>query len=96
VDGLLVDEARRLAAFGGHPLALTKTEFDLLVALARAAGRVKTRAALVDEVWGPSHALGERTVDSHLKALRKKLDEAGAPADLIETVRGVGFRMNER
>jgi len=94
-NSLLVDEGARQASFRGCSLALTRTEFDLLVSLLRAPGRVKSRSLLVEEVWGPSYALGDRTVDSHVKGLRKKLEEAGAPSNLIETVRGVGFRLTE-
>jgi two-component system catabolic regulation response regulator CreB len=92
---LLLDEGARNVSFRGNALALTRTEFDLLASLARAPGRVKSRSVLVEEVWGPSYALGDRTVDSHVKGLRKKLEEAGAPTNLIETVRGVGFRLIE-
>jgi DNA-binding response OmpR family regulator len=92
---LLLDEGARNVSFRGNSLALTRTEFDLLASLARAPGRVRSRSVLVEEVWGPSYALGDRTVDSHVKGLRKKLEEAGAPANLIETVRGVGFRLIE-
>lgn len=92
---LLVDLERRRATFDGRELALTKLELDLLAAIAEAPGRVRTRAHLVARVWGDAYALTERTVDSHLKALRRKLEEAGAPAAFIETVRGVGFRLRE-
>jgi two-component system catabolic regulation response regulator CreB len=93
--GLAVDGERRVASWSGRVLALTKLEFDLLAALARAPGRVHTRGQLLDRVWGESVALTERTVDSHLKGLRRKLEEAGAPATLVETVRGVGFKLRE-
>lgn len=93
--GLAIDGERRVASWSGRALALTKLEFDLLAALARAPGRVHTRGQLLDRVWGESVALTERTVDSHLKGLRRKLEEAGAPATLIETVRGVGFKLRE-
>jgi two-component system catabolic regulation response regulator CreB len=56
---------------------------------------VRSRGQLVERVWGSSYALTERTVDSHFKGLRRKLEEAGAPANLIETVRGVGFKLRE-
>jgi DNA-binding response OmpR family regulator len=92
---LLIDLERRRATYDGHALTLTKLELDLLAALAEAPGRVRTRAHLVARVWGDAYALTERTVDSHLKALRRKLVEAGAPDLLIETVRGVGFRLRE-
>jgi DNA-binding response OmpR family regulator len=93
--GLVVDAERRRVTFGGREVVLTKIEFDLLAALAATPGRVRTRGQLVETVWGPSYALTERTVDSHLKGLRRKLEEAGAPATLVETVRGVGFRLRE-
>jgi DNA-binding response OmpR family regulator len=53
---------------------------------------VLTRAELIERVWGEGFALTDRTVDSHIKSLRRKLAEAGAPTSAIETVRGVGFR----
>jgi len=93
---LVVDGARRLATWAGKELALTKIEFDLLAVLAESPGRVRTREQLVARVWGDEYALAERTVDSHFKGLRKKLGEAGAPANLVETVRGVGFALRER
>ncbi|HEU4407950.1 MAG TPA: response regulator transcription factor [Polyangiaceae bacterium] len=93
--GLVVDAERRRVTFAGREVGLTKIEFDLLAALAATPGRVRTRGQLVETVWGPSYALTERTVDSHLKGLRRKLEEAGAPATLVETVRGVGFRLRE-
>jgi two-component system catabolic regulation response regulator CreB len=94
--GLLVDAERRRASFAGKELALTKIELDLLLVLAEAPGRVRTRDYLVTRVWGDEYALAERTVDSHFKGLRRKLNEAGAPATLVETVRGVGFTLRER
>ncbi len=94
-SGLALDRECRRASYGGAALALTKIEFDLLSVLAEAPGRVRTRAQLVTRVWGDDYALAERTVDSHLKALRKKLSEAGAPPTLVETVRGVGFTLAE-
>jgi len=90
---LVVDPATRRASYASAELSLTKLEFDLLVALAEAPGRVLTRDQLVDKVWGGAYALTPRTVDSHFKGLRRKLVAAGAPEGLIETVRGVGFRL---
>jgi DNA-binding response OmpR family regulator len=94
-SGLVVDRVRREAAFRGVALTLTKIELDLLGVLADAPGRVLTREQLVEKVWGGEYALTPRTVDSHVKALRRKLEEAGAPDGLIETVRAVGFRLRE-
>ncbi len=93
--GLSIDAERRRATYAGREVSLTKLEFDLLAALAAAPGRVRTRAQLVALVWGDAYALTERTVDSHVKGVRKKLEDGGAPAALIETVRGVGFRLAE-
>jgi two-component system catabolic regulation response regulator CreB len=92
---LVVDLERRRALFGDKELGLTKLELDLLAVLAEAPGRVRTREHLVARVWGEDYALAERTVDSHFKGLRRKLAAAGAPASLIETVRGVGFTLRE-
>jgi two-component system catabolic regulation response regulator CreB len=93
--GLEVDLERRRVSHGGVEVPLTKIEFDLLAALAEAPGRVRTRGQLVERVWGPAYALTERTVDSHLKGLRRKLEDAGASPSLVETVRGVGFKLRE-
>jgi two-component system catabolic regulation response regulator CreB len=93
--GLVVDLLARRASFSGNDLGLTRIELDLLAVLAEAPGRVRTREHLVARVWGEEYVLSERTVDSHFKGLRKKLAEAGAPATLVETVRGVGFTLRE-
>jgi len=95
-NGLCVDVARRTVTYAGRDVALTKIEFDLLAVLAESPGRVRTREHLVARVWGAEYALAERTVDSHFKGLRRKLAEAGAPANLVDTVRGVGFALRER
>jgi two-component system catabolic regulation response regulator CreB len=76
-------------------VALTRLEFELLAALASSPGRVHTRDQLVQRVWGGDYALTDRTVDSHVKALRRKLGEAGAAPSLITAVRGVGFKLCE-
>jgi len=90
-----VDRATRRANVGGRALELTRVEFDLLASLLENPGRVYTRAQLIDEVWGDGFAITDRTIDSHVKALRKKVVEAGADSGLIETVRGVGYRITD-
>lgn len=75
---LAIDGDRRSVSYDGRPVPLTKTEFDLLAVLAETPGRVLTREQLVARVWGAHHALTERTVDSHIKAVRQKLGDAGA------------------
>jgi two-component system catabolic regulation response regulator CreB len=93
---LTVDEATRRATVNGKIMDLTRVEFDLLACMLAAPGRVFTRAQLIDRVWGDGFAITDRTVDSHVKGLRKKVTEAGGDAGLIETVRGVGYRVSDR
>jgi DNA-binding response OmpR family regulator len=93
---LATDEATRRASVHGKSMDLTRVEFDLLACMLAAPGRVFTRAQLIDRVWGDGFAITDRTVDSHVKGLRKKVSEAGGDAALIETVRGVGYRVTDR
>ena len=93
---LVVEEATRRAFVLGNEVELTRVEFDLLACLLDAPGRVFTRAQLIDRVWGDGFAITDRTIDSHVKSLRRKVTEAGGHPAMIETVRGVGYRINER
>jgi two-component system alkaline phosphatase synthesis response regulator PhoP len=77
----------------GQPVHLTRTEFSLLRALAEQPGRALTRAEMIEEGLGYSYEGLDRTVDSHIKNLRRKLDDAGGAAYLVETVFGVGYRL---
>lgn len=90
---LQVDRSGRRATFSGKSLELTRVEFDLLALLSENASRVYSRAEFIARVWGDGFAITDRTIDSHIKSLRRKLTEAGAPAGMIQTVRGVGYRM---
>jgi DNA-binding response OmpR family regulator len=83
---LLVDRASRRVTRAGEEVHLTPTEFDLLVFLAESPRTVLTREKLLEHVWDWVDASGTRTVDSHIKAVRRKLG-----ADLIRTVHGVGY-----
>ena len=85
---LVVDPAQRRVSRGGEPAHLTPTEFDLLVHLAARPRHVHARDALVTAVWGWADGTANRAVDSHVKALRRKLG-----ADLIRTVHGVGYAL---
>jgi two-component system alkaline phosphatase synthesis response regulator PhoP len=76
-----------------QPLHLTPTEFTLLRTLAEQPGRALTRLELIEKGLGYSYEGLERTVDSHVKNLRRKLDEVGGAAHLVETVFGVGYRL---
>jgi len=93
---LHVEEETRRAFVWGNEVELTRVEFDLLACLLGAPGRVFTRVQLIDRVWGGGFAITDRTIDSHVKSLRRKVSDAGGQSALIETVRGVGYRVNER
>ena len=86
IGSLLIEPATRRVRDGSGEIHLTPTEFDLLYALAVRPGVVMSRERLLTEVWGYRDGLGARTVDSHVRALRRKLG-----ADLIRTVHGVGY-----
>jgi DNA-binding response OmpR family regulator len=88
VGDVVIDRAQRRVSRAGQPVHLTPTEFDLLVTLASSPRTVHTRERLLAEVWDWVDASGTRTVDSHVKALRRKLG-----ADLIRTVHGVGYAL---
>jgi two-component system catabolic regulation response regulator CreB len=92
---LSADARTRRAEAAGRALDLTRVEFDLLATLLGSPGRVFTRAELIDRVWGDGFRITDRTIDSHVKALRKKISEAGAEPSWIETVRGVGYRLSD-
>jgi DNA-binding response OmpR family regulator len=91
--GIAIDRTGRQASFAGRALELTRMEFDLLAELRDSQGRVYTRAELIDRVWGSGFAMTDRTIDSHIKSLRRKLEGAGAGEGVIQTVRGVGYRL---
>jgi DNA-binding response OmpR family regulator len=92
---LTADLRSRKALAGTRELALSRTEFNLLAAFLRSPGRVFERGQLLETVWGADVVVGDRTVDVHVKALRRKLEEAGADPRVLETVRGVGYRLRE-
>ncbi|MGC8874663.1 MAG: response regulator transcription factor [Chloroflexia bacterium] len=85
-------DAHEVEVAGRH-LSLTPSEFGLLQALAEQPGRVLTRSQLIERSRGYDYEGLERTVDSHIKNLRRKLEEAGVSPELIETVFGVGYRL---
>lgn len=91
-QGVVIDRVRHRASLQGEELVLTPTEFRLLEVLVRQAGRAFTRHELMDAAIGEDAMVLERTIDVHVKSLRRKLGDA---ADLIETVRGVGYRFHE-
>ncbi len=89
---IVVDSGRRTVTAAGKPVALTATEFNLLRALVERPGRVFSREDLVARARGDEAAVVDRTVDVHVSSLRRKLGKAG---EMIETVRGVGYRLKE-
>lgn len=86
---LVIDVEGHHVSVSGSTVSLTATEFKLLAVLFQRRGRVQTREALLDVVWGYDYMGYGRTVDAHIKRLREKLGEA---AGMVETVRGVGYR----
>ncbi|MFC7301447.1 two-component system response regulator CreB [Cognatiluteimonas weifangensis] len=93
--GLEHDAAGRRIRYRGQPLDLTRYEYGLLAALLQRPGAVLSRAQLMDRVWGEALDSGDRTVDTHVKTLRAKLRQAGAPGELIHTHRGVGYSLTD-
>jgi two-component system response regulator BaeR len=93
VPGLSIDKARHVAAWQGHELDLTAVEFRLLCALAETPGRVWSRSQLVDRLYTDGRVVTDRTVDSHIKNLRRKLARAGAGEELIRSIYGVGYKV---
>lgn len=91
--GLSLDVERRLVTIGDASLDLTRLEFDLLHYLLLNAGRVLTRERLLEQAWGYDFAGDTRAVDSAVKRLRAKLRTISHDADVIEAVRGVGYRI---
>ncbi len=89
---LEVDACRHEVRVCERAVLLTALEFRLLTDLLHRRGRVQTREALLERVWGYTSSVETRTVDTHVKRLREKLGEAG---EYIETVRGVGYRVRD-
>jgi DNA-binding response OmpR family regulator len=92
-EGLYFDLPARRAWFAGQPLDLRPREYDLLYFLAQHLGQVLSRATLLDQVWGSDEYIDERTVDVHMHRLRQKLAAIDPNVDLIQTERGVGYRL---
>jgi two-component system, OmpR family, phosphate regulon response regulator PhoB len=87
-----IDPARHEVSVDGKAVTLTMLEFKLLRTLIERRGRVQARDRLLNDVWGYESAIDTRTVDTHVRRLRKKLGKA---ADAIESVRGFGYRLRE-
>lgn len=92
MGGLRLDERTWSAQLNGESLALARREFELLRLLMRNAGTVLTREHLMEEVWDPNWFGPTKTLDVHISALRRKINDDPAKPRYIHTIRGVGFR----
>jgi two-component system, OmpR family, response regulator ChvI len=93
---LILDPARHLCTWTGQPVELTVTEFLILKSLAHRPGHVKNRDQLMDAAYGEHIYVDDRTIDSHIKRLRKKFKAVDADFAQIETLYGVGYRYRDR
>jgi two-component system alkaline phosphatase synthesis response regulator PhoP len=93
IGELAIDIDSHEVKLGGRPVELTLKEFDLLRILAENRGRVMTRDQLLDKVWGFEYIGETRTVDVHVRYLRKKLGDEDNEGKYIQTVRGIGYKM---
>jgi two-component system OmpR family response regulator/two-component system alkaline phosphatase synthesis response regulator PhoP len=94
-DGVVLDLARRTVEVRGMPVELTYVEFELLRTLAARPGRVFSRQALLEALWGDYAYREPRTIDVHVRHLREKLEVDSHDPELIQTVRGVGYRLRD-
>ena len=93
VGAITIDPGRHQVLVNGKAVNLTSLEFKLLRTLMQRRGRVQERDRLLNEVWGYESVIDTRTVDTHVRRLREKLGKAG---DIVETVRGFGYRLREK
>ena len=92
--GIVLDVENRRTTRNGRVVSLKPREFDLLACLMQAPGRVFSREDLLDRAWGTDFVGDLRTVDVHVRWLREKLEDDPAKPTLLETIRGVGYRIN--
>lgn len=93
VAGIKLDTGKHLVSIEGQNVALPLKEFELLEFLMRNAGRVLTRAQLIDRVWGGDYYGDTKTLDVHIKRLRSKIEKDPANPVLIQTIRGLGYKL---
>ena len=92
VGGLAIDPERRTVERDGRPVTLTTLEFDVLYFMAARPGRVFSRDALMEHVWGSDRVVDERSIDSLVSRLRRKLESEAASPRYLQTVWGAGYR----
>jgi two-component system response regulator BaeR len=90
---LEIDELRHIASLDGHALELTRVEFRILQALLDPPGRVFSRDQLLDRMYDDQRVVGDRTVDSHMANLRRKLQAVRADSECIHSVYGLGYKL---
>jgi two-component system response regulator BaeR len=90
-----MDEEKHCAEWGGRKLQLTPVEFALLKILTSQPGRVFSRDQLMNDMYSDYRIVSDRAVDTHIKNLRKKLGNAGAGKDWLESVYGLGYRYSD-
>jgi DNA-binding response OmpR family regulator len=95
IEGLRIDPARRAVERDGQPLTLTTLEFDLLYFLATRPGRVFSREALMEHVWGSDRVVDDRSIDSLVSRLRRKIEPDASHPTRLQTVWGAGYRFTE-
>jgi len=95
VGSLTIDDSRHLCLWNGQAVSLTVTEFLLVKALASRPGHVKNRDQLIDLAYGDNIYVDDRTIDSHIKRVRKKFKKVDDDFNQIETLYGVGYRYKE-
>lgn len=92
IGDIVIDQMEHTISRNEKQIPLTRLEFDLLVALAKEPGRVFTREALLSEVWGYQYAADTRLVNVHVQRLRSKIETDAENPELVQTVRGVGYK----
>jgi len=92
-SSLVIDEATHKVSLDGKEIDLTPVEFRLLAALAAAPGRVFSRDGLLEKLYADHRVVTDRTVDAHVKNLRRKLEEVRPGSDLVRSIYGVGYRL---
>jgi two-component system response regulator BaeR len=91
--GLVIDEVSHRVALDGKDIELTPVEFRLLAALAAVPGRVFSRDGLLEKLYADHRVVTDRTVDAHVKNLRRKLEEIRPGSDLVRSIYGVGYKL---
>jgi DNA-binding response OmpR family regulator/HPt (histidine-containing phosphotransfer) domain-containing protein len=94
-ENLQLDPASCQVSYADQPLHLTPKEYRLLELMLRNPHQVFSRRSIIEHLWGLEDTPGEDTVTAHVKGLRQKLKRAGAPSDFVETVYGIGYRLNQ-